>query len=174
MGVDASRENLHAASRAAPANALFAIGNVTLPGCEIFTALRGRATRVTINFPWGSLRDALLAGEPALLDGLRALMAPGCRLEVRLNASALAEAGWDLHGGGQQAAEMLEKAGLRVRAPQTLEAPHLRAMPSTWAKRLAYGRNPQAVLVLARLAAQPVEMVECAAPGSRTWKLHGA
>ncbi len=155
MGVDASRENLRAASRTAPANALFVIANVTMPGCEIFTALRGRAARVTINFPWGSLRDALLAGDAALLDGLRALMAPGGRLEVRLNASALAEAGWDLQTGGWQAAEALERAGLRVRAPQTLEAPHLHEMPSTWAKRLAYGRNPQAVLVQARLAAQP-------------------
>lgn len=165
MGLDASRENLRAASRTAPGNALFVIANVTMPGCEIFTALRGRAARVTINFPWGSLRDGLLAGDVALLDGLRALMAPGGRLEVRLNASALAETGWELQTGGRRAAEVLERAGLRVHALQTLEAPHLREMPSTWAKRLAYGRNPQAVQILARLAAQPVMLAECARPG---------
>ncbi len=157
IGVDASRENLRAASRTAPANALFVIANVVLPGCELFTQLRGRAARVTINFPWGSLRDALLAGDATLLDGLRGLMAPGARLEVRLNASALAEAGWELNTGGEQVEQILSDAGLRVRAPQILAAAHLRELPSTWAKRLAYGRSPEAVLIQARLAAKVVE-----------------
>jgi methylase of polypeptide subunit release factors len=164
IGVDASRENLRAASRTAPANALFAIANVVMPGCELFSELRGRAARVTINFPWGSLRDALLTGDAILLDGLRTLMAPGAQIEVRLNASALAEAGWELHAGGEQVAEVLASAGLRVRSPQVLAAQHLRELPSSWSKRLAYGRSPEAVFIQGRLAEQFITAMTACAP----------
>jgi len=149
IGVDASRENLREASRTAPENALFVIANVVLPGCEVYAALGRKAARVTVNFPWGSLRDALLGGEPYLMEGLRGLLAPGGRLEIRLNASALAEAGWTLDAGGLRAAAALESAGLKVRAPRVLASEHLRELPSTWAKRLAFGRKPEAVLVQA-------------------------
>ncbi len=149
IGVDACRENLRAASRAAPANALFAIANLAGPGCTFFDDFCGMAARITINFPWGSLRDALLAGEADLLSGLNRLMRPGAQLEVRLNASALQEAGWELAAGGQQAAQALATSGLRVGQPQMLTAPALRELPSTWAKRLAYGSRPEAVYITA-------------------------
>jgi hypothetical protein len=152
IGVDACRENLRDVTRAAAANTLFAIANVTEQRCTLFDEMRGLATRVTINFPWGSLRDGFLTGNPALLDGLWTMMRPGARLEVRLNASALAEAGWDLHSGGRQAAESLASAGLQVRASQMLSAAELRLLPSTWARRLAFGRDPQTILIWAQKA----------------------
>jgi hypothetical protein len=99
------------------------------------------------------------------------LMAPGAQLVVRLNASALAEAGWELHAGGERVAQVLERAGLRVRVPRALSAQHLRELPSTWSKRLAYGRSPEAVLVQAAAAAAaaatpPVEQVISASAGA--------
>ena len=59
----------------------------------------GWRTRITINFPWGSLLAALLDGDPALLDGLIALAQPGATLEIRLNRGALAEAGYTPEAG---------------------------------------------------------------------------
>jgi hypothetical protein len=150
IGVDACRENLRSASRAAPGNVLFAIANIVNPGCTLPEEISGRASLVTINFPWGSLRDALLSAEQPLLDGLRAMMQPGARLEVRLNASALAEVGWEPDEAGSQVAQTLVAAGFRVRAPQALNAPDLRSLPTTWAKRLAFSRRPQAISILAR------------------------
>ena len=146
IGVDACRENLREASRQAPPNALFAIASAQCLPAE----LAGLAARVTINFPWGSLRDGLLEADPALLAGLRAVMRPGAHLEVRLNASALAEAGWDLLPGGAQVERSLGLGGFAPRPPRLLDAAALRAVPTTWAKRLAYGRKPEAVYIQAR------------------------
>jgi hypothetical protein len=146
VGVDACRENLRETSRRAPANALFVIA-----GAEALPAeLTGRAGLITINFPWGSLRDGLLNGDDGLLDGIRALARPRARLEVRLNASALAEAGYGLVEGGERAREALAIAGFAVQAARRLDAAALKGMPSTWAKRLAFGRSPEALLIVGR------------------------
>lgn len=148
IGLDACRENLREAARRAAQSGcpLFVIA-----GAEALPAeLRGLASLVTVNFPWGSLRDGLLRGDPALMDGLRALARPGALIEVRLNASALAEAGYDLLPGGEQVRAALEQAGFRARPPRLLGAGELRALPSTWAKKLAYGRRPEAVYLAAR------------------------
>jgi 16S rRNA (adenine(1408)-N(1))-methyltransferase len=143
VGVDACRENLRDASRNTPANALFVIASAqSLP-----VELDGFADRLVINFPWGSLLDGLLSADAALLDGLRRVTQPSARVEARLNASALADAGWGLVEGGAQIYHALRQAGFRLRSPALLNASDLRACPTTWAKRMAFGRNPEAVLI---------------------------
>lgn len=142
IGVDACRDNLRKASRKAPSNALYVIANaLTLP-----TELGGMASKVTINFPWGSLLRALLDGEPMLLEGLLAISRPGAALEVRLNAGALlAEAGYTLESGGARIRQTLQEGGFDVDDLLRLDRRELRQCPTTWAKRLAYGREPRAV-----------------------------
>lgn len=141
IGIDACRENLHDVSRRAPSNSLFVISNArTLP-----PELYGLAGQVTINFPWGSLLDGLLADDPALLASLKAIAGPNAWLEVRLNGGALAEAGWLLEEGGERVQNVLAVNGFLVRPPITLTARELRSLPTTWARRLAYGRDPRAV-----------------------------
>ncbi|MGI8855110.1 MAG: hypothetical protein ACR2JW_05115 [Thermomicrobiales bacterium] len=138
IGIDACRENLRGVSRSGPGNALFIIANaLTLP-----RELRGLATRMTINFPWGSLLAALLDGDPALRDGLIALAQPGATLEIRLNRGALAEAGYTLEAGATQVQRALREWGFVNRHSAMLDADALRRAPTTWARRLAYGRDP--------------------------------
>jgi 16S rRNA (adenine(1408)-N(1))-methyltransferase len=141
VGVDACRENLHRASRSAPSNALFVISSAQALPQE----LHGLASRLAVNFPWGSLLTGLLDSDPSLLDGMRSLMQPGAALEIRLNASALAEAGWTLEAGGAQVYKVLREAGFRLRQLKLLDSAALRTVPTTWAKRTAYGRRPEAV-----------------------------
>jgi 16S rRNA (adenine(1408)-N(1))-methyltransferase len=149
-GVDACRDNLRKASRKAPPNALYVIANaLALPG-----ELGGMASKVTINFPWGSLLTALLDGEPMLLEGLLAISRAGAALEVRLNAGALAEAGYGLQSGGARIRQTLHEGGFEVAGDLLrLDARELRQCPTTWAKRLAYGRDPRAVCLRAMLTA---------------------
>ena len=139
IGVDACRENLRANSRVAPANALYLIADARALPC----ALDQQATHITINFPWGSLLSGLLAGEARLLERLAAVARPGAPLELRLNAGALAEAGWALADGGERIRQALHMAGFHMRQPVAIGPHELRACPTTWAKRLAYGRDPR-------------------------------
>jgi 16S rRNA (adenine(1408)-N(1))-methyltransferase len=166
IGVDACREQLRDASRTAPRNALFAIAEARALPRE----LHGLATEVTINFPWGSLLGGLLNGESGLLDGLAAIarsnVTPSQRratLEIRLNGGALAEAGWSLEAGGEQVRRALVAHGFTVGLPQPLDARALRACPTTWAKRLAFGRDPHA-LYLRALVPAPICAYQLALP----------
>ena len=150
VGVDANRDNLRKASRTAPPNALFVIANaLALPG-----ELNGLASGITINFPWGSLLMGLLDGESGLLEGLRAIARPGASLKVTLNAGALAEAGHTLDSGGARVRRALRGGGFDVYTPLRLGAPELRRCHTTWAKRLAYGRDPRAVSLGAMLGSR--------------------
>jgi 16S rRNA (adenine(1408)-N(1))-methyltransferase len=141
IGLDAARENLIEVSRRAPSNALFVIANARALPYE----LRGLATQVTINFPWGSLVEGLLTGDPALMTGLAMIARPRAELDVRLNAGALAEAGWLLEAGAVRVREVLAVNGFTMRPPIRLTSGELKALPTTWAKRLAFGRDPRAM-----------------------------
>ncbi len=141
IGIDACRENLRDTSRRVPTNAMFVIANAQTMPMELW----GLASLVTINFPWGSLLEGLLTGDTALMAGLTALMRLNAHLDVRLNAGALAEAGWPLEAGADRVHDVLVGSGLNVRTPVALTASDLRAYPTTWAKRLAFGRDPRAL-----------------------------
>ena len=148
IGVDTHGANLRLHSRGAPDNALFVVADALVLPPE----LRRLATRVTVNFPWGSLLRGLLDGHDGLLAGLRAVGRPGASLEITLNAGALAEAGWGLEAGVQRVAMTLERSGFRVRPVRAIGPDQLRRFPTTWAKRLAFGRDPRAVGIRAVFA----------------------
>jgi 16S rRNA (adenine(1408)-N(1))-methyltransferase len=145
IGVDACRETLRAVSRRAPPNALYLIANaLSLP-----SELDGIASQLTINFPWGSLLVGLLDVESGLPRRLTALARQGALVEVRLNAGALAEAGYTLEEGGRLARRALSAVGFDVGQLESLGPRELRALPTTWARRLAFGRDPRALYLRA-------------------------
>jgi len=168
IGIDACRENLQAVSRHAPDNALFVIANAqTLP-----PELYGVAAHITINFPWGSLLTDLLNNDAAVLESLISVACPRSGLEIRLNGGALSEAGWLLEKGAARVRAVLAENGFNMRPPVTLAACELRAYPTTWAKRLAFGRDPRAIYlrgVMTNVAkmAGPINMVERSEPLSK-------
>lgn len=146
IGIDACRENLreaHAVSRRAPSNTLFVIANArALP-----TELYGIAAQVTINFPWGSLFEGLLDADPALFDGLRNVMHPDAGLEVRLNGGTLTQAGYSLEDGTNRVRAVLAQNGFAMHQTTAMTARDLKAFPTTWAKSLAFGRDPRAMFL---------------------------
>ena len=141
IGVDTCRENLREHSGAKLQNMLFLIASAQgLP-----RELNGLVSHVTINFPWGSLLDSLLTGDPLLFDGLTSLSHSIASFDVRLNDGALAQAGWTLETGAGQIRSNMIGIGWHVNTPVMMDACALRAFPSTWAKRLAFGRDGRAV-----------------------------
>ncbi len=147
IGVDSCRENLRDSSRAKLPNLLYVIASAQALPQE----LHGLVSHVTINFPWGSLLESLLTGDPRLMSGLESVLGAAGRLEVRLNGGALTEQGWSLEDGAECIRENLESAGWRVGNPAMMDVHALRKFPSTWAKRLAFGRDPRATQLSASI-----------------------
>jgi len=66
-------------------------------------------------------------------------------VDVRLNGGALTEAGTALEAGAEQIYNNMLRSGWQINAPVLMNANALRNFPSTWAKRLAFGRDPRAM-----------------------------
>ena len=141
IGVDACRENLSANSSRKLPNALFVIASAqSLPN-----ELNGLISHITINFPWGSLLESLLTGDTRLMNSLEYISGSIEAVNVRLNGGALAEAGLALEAGADQIYNNMLRSGWQINAPILMNANALRNFPSTWAKRLAFGRDPRAM-----------------------------
>lgn len=146
IGVDACREQLRGISRRALPNELYVIANaLALP-----EDLSGVASHVTINFPWGALLDGLLHPESPALACLVDITRPGALVEARLNGGALAETGLSLAEGAARVRQVLRAVGFDVGVPVAMDAAALRACPTSWAKRLAFGRDPRAIYLCGR------------------------
>ena len=143
IGVDACRENLREHSQAKLQNLLFVIASAQ----ELPRELNGLVSHVTINFPWGSLLESLLAGDSKLVHGLKTVSREGASLDLRLNGGALAEAGKTLESGTDKIYYNLFQAGWQVEQPVMMDAHALKTFPSTSAKRLAFGRDPRAMMI---------------------------
>jgi 16S rRNA (adenine(1408)-N(1))-methyltransferase len=143
IGVDACRENLYEYSRTKLTNMLFIISNAQNLPCE----LNGLVSRISINFPWGSLLDGLLTADTSLMRGLERLSTFTASMDVHLNGGALAEAGYTLENGADKIYYNLLHFGWRVHAPRCMDSCELQSFPTTWARRLAHGRDPRAMKI---------------------------
>lgn len=165
LGLDSCRENLRDSSRRAPPNALFAIANaLALP-----STLDGLASWVTLNFPWGSLLRGLLHGDPALLAGLQRVTRAGATLEIRLNGGALGELGHNLETGETRIRQVLRAAGFGIQGYRALDAAALRACPTTWARRLAAGRDPRGLYLRAVAPTRVAEGIYSTTGAGQGW-----
>ena len=145
IGIDACREHLSQVSRKSLPNALYLIANAEALPAE----LSGQASHITINFPWGSLLTGLLDSSSKVIVHLRMIAQPGATLEIRLNSSALLKQGRSLEEGGLNVQQALQRNGFKLKPSLTLDANALRTYPTTWAKRLCYGRDPHVLLLRA-------------------------
>jgi 16S rRNA (adenine(1408)-N(1))-methyltransferase len=146
IGVDACRENLHEHSRAKLPNALFVIASAQ----DLPSELHGRVSHISINFPWGSLLKSLLEGDANVMHGLESISRPETSLNLHLNGGALAEIGTDLDAGAGVIRHNLLYAGWQLDSLVQLGAPSLRGFPTTWARRIAHGRDPRAIALRGR------------------------
>jgi len=141
VGIDSCRENLRLNSGRKLSNALFVIDSAqSLP-----KELNGLASHLSINFPWGSLLESLLNSDACLADGLLSVTRPCASMDILLNGEALSATGWKLESGADQIERVLNASGWMTKSHSRLNANLLRTIPTTWAKRLAFGRDPRAI-----------------------------
>ncbi len=147
IGVDANADGMRYASRRAArggvTNALF--GRLSLedaPG-----ELAGIADAVTVLLPWGGLLRAVALPDPSALSRLRALCKPNAELRVVFGHGAVDALGLPLLDDPALAAQYRD-AGFAVKVrPVPLD--EIRALPTTWAKKLAFsGRERRFVEIV--------------------------
>jgi 16S rRNA (adenine(1408)-N(1))-methyltransferase len=155
IGVDANAENLREAGRRAAAkpargglpNARFGVLALDqAPG-----ALLQLADELTVILPWGTLLAAVATARPEALQRLAAVCKPGARIRILFgygpSADATAITAHALPDSaaaafGPQLASRYRAAGFALHArPVSVE--EVRAVPSTWAKKLAFSGKPR-------------------------------
>ena len=141
IGVDSCRENLREYSRAKSQNMLFVIASAQ----DLPMELDGLISHITINFPWGSLLESLRMGDSNLLHGLESISRSATSIDLHLNGGAMAEAGIALETGAEQVYNNLIRSGWQIERSVIMNAHALRRFPTTWAKRLAFGRDPRVI-----------------------------
>ena len=155
VGIDpvkeALREISHRASRkpgrGGLPNVAFVWASVERPPVE----LRGRASEIYVVLPWGKLLAGLLLPLGEVLDGIAQLARPGAELHLILNGEPWAgeEVPLDVSDlpepTEEHAREVLAPSyaghGLHIHEARWLSPEEVRAIPSTWARRLAHGRQ---------------------------------
>lgn len=149
VGIDSNADGLREASRRAgrkpqrggAPNAMF----VRAAADALPEELGGLASTLTVLLPWGSLLEGVARPDPSTLSGLRALLAPGGRLRVVLGYDAGSDS---LPGLAPLSRERLDaevlpryrEAGFDAVA-SAMTIPELRALGTTWASRLAFGKQ---------------------------------
>lgn len=109
--------------------------------------LESLVTEVTILFPWGSLLKAAVKGDETFLSGLKKVMAKKASLRLIFSLDETIEKkvmeSFDFSSLSKESLDQLcvlySRAGFRMRW-RYIPQDELKKFPSTWAKRLAYGR----------------------------------
>ena len=81
------------------------------------------------------------------MRGLKIISSAGASLSLRLNGGALVEAGITLEAGTDRIFYNLLRTGWQLKQPVMMDAGSLKKFHSTWAKRLAFGRDPRAMML---------------------------
>ncbi|MBI2704337.1 MAG: rRNA methyltransferase [Actinobacteria bacterium] len=165
VGLDPARERLHdMARRLARKPAKGGLDNLWLVVADVERApaeLHGRAATVHVLLPWGSLLRGAVLGECKLLTAVAALAQPGGEVELVLGANICDEPvpvdvrdlpTVDLAYVNDTLTARYAAAGLRIEQATALPEDEWRALPSSWARRLAHGRRePKFVRIVAHV-----------------------
>lgn len=136
---EASRRAAKPAAKGGLPNALFVVAAAE----RVPEELCGRADALTIQFPWGSLLRGTLALDESAARGIASLLAPGGTATATFSVE-------DRDGLDLRAPEATDLAarwsdfGLEVRSLRRAAPGELRAMASSWSRRLAAGGDRQA------------------------------
>ena len=146
VGIDTCLDHLRGAFRNYPENSRF----VRCDARELPVEFASEFSRVSINFPYGSLLESICDGDSALREEIQRVTLDQAQLEIVINESALNGLGLEL----AQGRILLEQFGNGLDGfrgiVSEMTATELRAFPSSWSRKLGYGRQPRAAQLIAR------------------------
>ena len=115
------------------------------------------ADEIHIHFPWGSLLKGVAVGDPAIIDSLRRIAAPGCILEIvigidserdkteigRLGIPALSDEYFRAH-----LIPKYETRGFELVKRGTLTSAVWSRLETSWARKLSGGSGREAIFLI--------------------------
>ena len=164
IGVDAdlsslseySRKSQRKPERGGVPNLLYVVSSVE----DLPPELDGIADRVTAHLPWGSLLVGIVQADAEVLAGLARVGKPGSELEFLIGYSRKYEEfemrrralpDLSLAFVDERMAPGMAEAGLRMVERRILTNEELKAIPLTWGRRLAHGRERETFLIRAEV-----------------------
>jgi 16S rRNA (adenine(1408)-N(1))-methyltransferase len=147
--VEASRRT-NVTGRGGLANAVFVVAAIETPPAE----LAGRASLVTVLFPWGSLLRGVVGLDDRPLAGIASLAAPGAPIEVVASVTGRDAVSAGVENGRLDDVDAIagawRAAGLELGDRRPATEAEVLASRSTWARRLASGGSggPRRVICL--------------------------
>jgi len=152
---ETSRRAAAKPARGGAANALFLVASAE----RLPSALSGVASRIAINYPWGSLLKILVEPLPEVLAAIAGLGRPGARFDFLINLSVFHDADYrqrlglpplDIQRTERELAPLYRQAGLAVETVEELEDEDQRAR-SAWGGRLVLGSRRETLAIRGRL-----------------------
>lgn len=154
VGLDICLDNLARQMRRAPANLRFVRADATNPTRE----LEGMFDSATIAFPFGSLLRGILAEDSMSLGRILSPLRAGASVQVMINESATAttlDRSVSIPSALNTLTSVLHNAQV-TRCDHT----EIRSWPSTWAKRIGYGKPSVTWLVTGTMPTSPSCLAE--------------
>lgn len=145
VGIDTCLDHLRGSRRQYPWNARFERSDAR----ELPDDFSGKFGRLTVNFPYGSLLTAIVENDVALREEVQRLTHIGSKFQLVINESALAGLDLPFEEGARLVSRFGEGLVSFTCETGVLSAGELRAFPSSWSKKLGYGRHPRAVQLVA-------------------------
>lgn len=156
IGIDSTQANLEEysakiykkPSRGGLSNAIYVIASAE----DLPQELNGLADRIYVNFPWGSLLERVVRGGQTVLSNLVRISAAAAIVEMLINYSLFTDPvpvevrelpELTLDYIDHKLAPAYAKVGIIVVQREILGKDELKEIPTTWSKKLAYGREPR-------------------------------
>jgi 16S rRNA (adenine(1408)-N(1))-methyltransferase len=169
IGIDADRNGLTEYSRriskkpekGGATNVIFLIANIeNLP-----EDLHRIADEVTVILPWGSLLRGLVNSDPKYLEGIRFVGKEGSKVRIYLNYNVKYEpVEMERQGLPELTEEYIQDVlgpaysshGIIFHSHRFMENEEARSLPSTWARRLGFGRVRSTLLLEGTVGGDPL------------------
>lgn len=170
MGIDPARENLEQYSakiyrkpgKGGLPNVLYVIASAE----DLPLELEGLAGAIHINFPWGSLLEAVVLADQRVLANIGGISRPGGSLEMLINTSIFHDpVPIKVQDLPELTLEYIDnvlvpaytEAGIQIVERRALSEEEMKRVQTTWGKRLAYGKDPGTFYVRAEIGGQRAE-----------------
>jgi 16S rRNA (adenine(1408)-N(1))-methyltransferase len=170
IGLDSSPANLQEYStkilrspqKGGLPNVLYVIANVE----QLPYELDHTADTIFVHFPWGSLLKSIVVGDELTLNNIARAGKPGATLEILVNYNVFFDPipleilelpDMNIEYIDDILVPLYAQASITILERSYIGKDEMKELPTTWSKRLAYGRKPRTVYLRAKITKEFTE-----------------